>query len=278
MKKAPMEIPKFKFKLSPQELLYSTLSLFLVAVMILAVIAAIALSRSSNRMSNGGNNTIVVSATGEAYAAPDIAEFTFSLEKLDKDVAVAQDSVTKRSNAVIEQVKQLGVDKKDIQTQNFAVYPEYQWINVACPDGSYGNCGGEQKLVGYRVSHTVIVKLRDMDQVGAVLVALGTAKVDNLQGPNLRVEDEEAVLQKARTQAIEKARVKAKEMASTMGVRLGKIVSFNEGGQAYPMYEMATADMAVMSAGAPMAKVATPQIATGENKLTANVTITYRIK
>jgi uncharacterized protein YggE len=79
----------------------------------------------------------------------------------------------------------------------------------------------------------------------------------------------------ARQKAIDNAKEKANVLAKQLGVKLMRIVSFSEGGY-YPVANLSYAakDMASEMGGA----APTPNIQTGENKVTVNVSIVYEIE
>ena len=75
----------------------------------------------------------------------------------------------------------------------------------------------------------------------------------------------------AREQAIEKAKAKAEEIASKLGVNLVRIVNFNESSPKSYYYGLREAVPMVSGGGE------VPQIEIGENKISVTVTITYEI-
>ena len=82
--------------------------------------------------------------------------------------------------------------------------------------------------------------------------------------------------------AIADARAKAKERAKSLGVRLGKIVSVNEGGYPTPYYGRAYAEDSIafpaIGGVLPSPVLVAPEIPAGENKITSQVTIVFEIK
>lgn len=132
------------------------------------------------------------------------------------------------------------------------------------------------KIVGYDVSQTVEVKVRDTAKAGDTLAALGTIGVQNISGPNFMVDDEDAAKAEARGKAIEEARTKAKLLAKQLGVRLGKVVSYSENGAGYPqpMMYSAVAKGGMMDAS----RESAPTLPTGENKTSVTVSVTYEIR
>lgn len=224
----------------------------------------------------GSQNTISVTGEGEVFAVPDIAEITFDVTEEGKLVPDAQKKATDKMNAIIASLKKAGIAEKDIKTVGYNIYPnyEYQTKSIACPVGSYCPPEGRQVLIGYKVSHSILIKVRKTDQAGTILSSLGTQQVTNLSGINFTIDDEEKVKNDAREKAITNAKEKADALAKQLGVRLVRIVTFTEGGN-YPIYYGKTMNM---SAEADMAGAPTPEIPAGENKITSSVTITYEIR
>lgn len=244
----------------------------------LGVLALFLLALTINAFGNIGRsenpymNTITVEGTGKAAAIPNIATVSFSVTETAATVGDAQTQATEKTNAALDAVDKLGVDKKDVKTTAYNVYPQYE--NIApCYSGACPNRA--PKITGYQVSQTVEVKIRDTAKAGDVLQALGTLGVQNISGPNFMVDEDDAVKSEARKEAIDNAKAKAKALASELGVSLGKVVSFNENGYGYPMYD-AYGKGGVMMETAQAAPA--PSLPVGENETSVTVTITYEIR
>lgn len=261
-------------KFETKEGLMGAGSLFLiigsVAVVIALVLGIIAVSKGDRAMDQ---NFITVSGEGKATAIPDIATIGYTVRAEAKDVATAQAQLTEQSNAVITALRAAGIDEKDIKTESYTSNPKYEWdrtlcINSYCPPTN-------QTIVGYEIAQSVSVKVRDINMAGDIVALLGAQKVESMYGPNFSVDDDKDVNADARAQAINDAKAKAKVLADQLGVRLGKIVDFSENGDGYmPMYKGGVA----MDSVAVQASPVPPVLPTGENTVTSNVTITYRIK
>src|SRR3989344_2583746 len=103
-------------------------------------------------------NTISVSGYGEAFGVADIATFSFSVSSKKATVAAAQAGATAKINAATKDPTEAGIDKKDIQTTDYSVNPQYDYVQGIC---SGGYCpGGKQVLSGYEVRQTTSVKVR----------------------------------------------------------------------------------------------------------------------
>ena len=230
-------------------------------------------------------NSITLSGHGEVSAVPDIANVTFNIHKDAKTVKEAQEAVAKIETAALDSLKANGVEEKDIKTLNTSFNPKYEYQQKVCPqtvsaDGvaspSYYCGGGKQVLTGYEAYENISVKVRDVDNVGKIMQDLGTLGVTDLSGPNFSIDDEDALKAEARKQAIEDAQAKAKVLADDLGVRLGKVMSFNEGGD-YGMPYYTEKDMMMESVSA-RAQAAPATVPKGENTITSDVSITYEIR
>lgn len=244
----------------------SILALYLLA-------QTITLATDFGRSGAPATDTITVQGQGRATMAPDVARISFSVQNTAATVVLAQAATTKQANAAIELVKERGVEKKDIKTLSYNISPQYAY-DRQCPAGALcPDYGGTPRIIGYQVSETVQVTVRDLEKVGNLLAGLGELEVQNLNGPDFALDDSTAGYDAARADAITKARAQADLLAKQLGVRLGKIVNFSEssGGYPYPIAYGMGGDMAV-------SKAETPNIPTGENTYNASVSITYEIR
>ncbi len=219
-------------------------------------------------------NTIAVSGYGEAMAVPDIATFTFSVMSEKSTVAQAQADATQKANATTEYLKKAGIDEQDIQTSDYSVNPQYDWVQGACVNGNCPN--GRQVLRGYQVRQTTTVKVRDTESAGELLGGVGTAGATEVSGLTFTFDDPHAVEDEARGKAIADAKSKADELARELGVSLVRVVSFNENSGGYPTpVAYGRGSVAVEQA---MDSKAAPDISVGQNKVTSNVSVTYEIR
>lgn len=219
-----------------------------------------------------GPTTISVEGRGEALAKPDIASFSFSVEATAPDASGAQEASASDMNDIMAFLEEAGVAEEDIKTTSYNLYPEYEFTESVCRPGF---CEPSNRtLVGYTVSQSVSVKVRDTERAGELLSAVGERGATNISGLRFTIDDEDVLMADARAKAIEDAREKAKSIADGLDARLGRIVGFWENRGEMPYYERAEGyggalDSAVNSA---------PKIAPGENTVTSVVNITYQLK
>jgi uncharacterized protein YggE len=253
--------------------------LFLVFGIILCLLlAALAVSTAVdivNKIKEGmfigsAGNTITVSGTGDIYAKPDLAVVDFSVLTEAKTVSQAMADNTNKMNAVIDSAKSQGVEDKDLKTINFNISPHYEWYyQQTC---SIPPCpSGERVLVGYDVTQTLEVKIRDLTKIGDIVQGATNAGSNQVGDLQFTFDDPDALLSQAREQAIAEAKTKARDLASQLGVKLVRIANFSEGSTApFPVY---LKEAAGMGGAVPAA----PQIETGQNKIEVTVSITYQI-
>jgi len=246
-------------------------------VAVLAILALFLLAKTWDavfgRDMSDPYNTITVEGTGKAAMVPDTARITFTVMESAPQVGAAQDAATKRTDDALASLEEMGVEERDVKTVSYNVSPKYEYSQQPCYPGMI--CpGSSPRIVGYDVSQTVEVKVRDTAKAGDVLAALGGLGVQNISGPEFVVDDESAVTAEARAEAIEEARAKAKELSKELNVRLGKVVSFSEGpaGDFYGYAGAASMDMKMAS------PQSAPRLPVGENETEITVMITYEIR
>lgn len=220
--------------------------------------------------------TISASGEGEAFAIPDVASFSFGATEVGATVKDAQEKVDAKIAKALDAVKGSGVEDKDIKTVSYNVYPKYEWEQIYCITTPC--LGGKNVLKGYEVSQTISVKVRETEKAGDLVTKIGASGLNNISNLEFTVDDRDVYVAKAREEAIAKAKENAKKMAKSLGVRLGKVLYFNENG-GYPIYygeKGMGGDM--VTAVAPQAMATRAELPTGETRITSNVSITFEIK
>lgn len=215
--------------------------------------------------------TINVNAEGRTTIKPDLAQFSFSVITEGANL----DQVAKENNeqlrGAIDFVKSQGIPEEDIKTTQYNLNPKYEYDEVR----------QRSFVVGYELTQTVLVKVKKLDEnlgkVSTILGSLPELGVNQISGVSFTVEEPEKFLAEAREEAFEKAKEKAKAMADANGVKLGRVISFNDysGGPIYPFYDKALGrggDFAGIEALPPS------PIQPGTEEIVVNVNVTYEIK
>jgi len=218
-----------------------------------------------------GPTTISVSGEGEVLAVPDIGQFSFSVMAEGEDAVTAQGASAAKINDINAALEAAGVERSDIKTEYYSLYPKYKYETMPCIAGMY--CPGEQVQDGFEVNQTILVKVRNLDQAGALLGLVGDKGATNISGLSFTIDDDGAIKEEARAMAIADAKAKADALAKDLGVRLTKMVGYYEDEGMNPYYGKG-GDMMVQSE---MSAVS-PDMPTGENTTTSRVTLTFQVK
>ena len=212
--------------------------------------------------------TISVNGEGKITATPDIAQLSFGVQTGPQPTAkAAMEKLQKSMNAAFDAVKALGVEEKDISVQSLWLNPSYDWSN------------GKQTLRGYEANQSLNVKVRDLDKVSDVLSAATNARANQAGGVQFTIDDTEVLQAQAREKAIESAQAKAEELALQLGVELGDLQGFSEGGGSYPpMPYMAKGMMMESAVGMGGGGDAGVPLPAGEQEITVNVSLTFEVE
>ncbi len=222
----------------------------------------------------GEISSISVSGKSETFVRPDIANFTFSVLADEETATAAQEKSAVAINEISAYLKEKGVEEKDIKTVDYNLQPKYEYINELCVQGR--PCTpGRQNLVGYTVSQTISVKVRKMEDAGALISGVGDKGATNISGISFTIDDTDAARAQVREEAIADAQVKAERLADSLGVRLGRLMSYSEDGQMPVPY---AGYGGVMMEKAMDGMATAPQVTPGENEITSNVTLVYEIR
>lgn len=204
--------------------------------------------------------TLSVSAEGKVIAVPDIANINFSVVTEAKTAKEAQNKNTEKMNKVLDYLKEIDIDKKDIETTSYYLYPKYEYPN------------SRSILVGYTLTNSITVKIRKFEIIGDLLsksVDLGINQIGDIQ---FSIDNPDDLKAQAGSIAIENARAKAGSLAQKAGVRLGKIITFSEsesGG--FPPIYYAKAEALGAGGGA-------PQIEQGSQEIKIIASIVFEIE
>lgn len=236
-------------------------SWLLVAVLVLT---AVWLFQGIGQTSRAGNvsDTIAVSGTGTVLVKPDIAVADIAISVEGATAKAAQDQANVKSKSVVDYLKKSDVKEADIKTSGYNIYPQYDYAN------------GSSRIRGYQVTQSLTVKIRDMDEANTILDGVVSAGANQVNGLRFEVDKPDKVKAEARKKAIADANTKAEELRDDLGIQLGKIVSFSESGDYVPPIIYGRGGGVTKADSA----VSAPEIPSGENEVTVNVTITYQIK
>jgi uncharacterized protein YggE len=215
---------------------------------------------------NSQQQGIWVSGEGEITVTPDLATLYLGVEAKADTVAEAQSQAMEAMDNVMAALTDNGVAEDDIQTQYFNIDQDTRWDSD----------DDEEIVIGYEVTNTVMVKIRDIDNVGAIIDAVAEAGGDltRINYITFSVDDPSMYYEEIRQEAMADAKDKAEQLAELAGVELGKPTYIYEGSTSTPVIYR---DMGGIVA--PVAIEESPtSISAGELEVTLSVQVAYAIE
>lgn len=210
--------------------------------------------------------------TGEVFAVPDTAIINAGVSATGATVTEAQSKINSASKKIIDAIKKLGIDEKDIKTTNYSVYPTYSDVRPIIPQPDVIIDGGNQRITGYTASENLEIKVKDVEKVNSV-VDSATANGANVVG-NVSfgfTDEKQAELEdEARKEAVKNARQKAQSLAGAAGLRIGRVINVFESGNPSFNYRALTSDKAQGGEEG-------TEVSPGQNSVVITVTISYEV-
>lgn len=204
--------------------------------------------------------TLSISAEGSVNREPDIAFLNAGVQTQGDTAQAAMSANSAAMNGVFDALVAANVDRKDMQTSNFSLQPQY--------DYSSRSNGSPPRLTGYQVSNQLTVRVRDLDNLGQTMDALVGAGGNTFSGLRFALEDDRAAKNAARDIAMKEAIARAELYAAASGYEVARVVTISESGGYSPQ------PMAVMARSA---ESSTP-IASGEVGYSVSVNVTFELR
>lgn len=234
-------------------------------ILLAIIVSAFAIYLEFQKLPENTNypETITVQAQGKATVKPDIASIKIGISTDGKKVEEITTQNNDKMNKILANLKALGIEERDLQTTNYSLSPQYWW-----------NKDGQRFFQGYTLTQEVMVKIRDFAKIGKAIETATTGGANITQDLQFIIDDQEKIKEIARKDAIEKAKNKARQIATLSGFKLGKIINYYEDNY-YPgpimMKESA-------GAGNISSSIPAPDIQPGTQEITVTINLVYKIK
>lgn len=220
-----------------------------------------AASAADDTSATADQNKIVMSGTSDVTGVPDQLSFHVSVRNTSSDVSTALGNTGNAMHRVLAALNKVGIDRKDTQSTGLSIHPEYSYSN------------GTRVLVGYQASQSMTVLVRSLPDAGSAIAAAVGAGGNAVQVGNvqLKIGDMDALLSKARADAVADAKAKAQDYADAAGTSLGDVISVHEvatGGGGRLIFARAQADYAALGS---------VPIRPGRSTLKVTVSITWAL-
>ena len=240
------------------------MKLLVTAIMIAAMPIAAASAQTQTTVEPlvpASGTVLDVSATGQTTRVPDLATIRAGVVTQNVSASAALSENADRMARVLAALKRAGVQPRDIATANVSLSPQYRYGENVPP-----------VITGYQASNTVSVRFRDVAKSGAILDALVKEGSNQIDGPNLSLNNPDAALDEARTDAIKRARARAEIYAKASGLSVSRIISIAEGS------ENAGGGSPAPRFYAAKAADASTSVAPGETDVTVSLTVRFLLK
>lgn len=197
---------------------------------------------------------ITTQGTGIVTGAPDTVTIVLGVQTQAAQAAPAMAENAELAGALIQTIKDQGVDDRDITTMNLSVQPNYQ------PAGT---------IDGYTVTNQVQATLRDIARSGDLIDAAAGAAGDAIRVQNLTfsINDDSDLRAQARAKAVTQAQAQAQQIANAAGTQLGPVKSITENSD--------TGATPFPQATAMTDRVASTPIEPGSQELSVSISVTY---
>ena len=185
---------------------------FLAVLFTLMIGNAIAGEHSNVR----ANRVIEVTGVGNVISVPDRFSFSLSIEQRGRTASELNKVIVEKTNAVVQTLLKIGVDKKAIQSLQVQFNP---WVE-------YNGKTQEQK--GFILSRQVMVTLNTLAQYEQSIDAILNLGVNNINQFSFTNSQADENYQQALQQALLDAKQRATEMAKVLDLKLAGVISISE--------------------------------------------------
>ena len=159
-------------------------------------------------------STVEVMGKARVMTMPNVATMTFAVETNSIRAQLAVRENAKQIDKLLNALKDLGREKVKIKTSNFSLTPVYDKDNRFQPRG-------------YRVTNTVIVETKEIDQVGTFIDEASKVGVSRIGSLTFGTDGEEKLRKEAAVQALNQAKEIAADLAKAAGLSIKKIVKIS---------------------------------------------------
>ena len=210
-----------------------------------------------NAPAETSQTAITVMGEGSVKASPDTVLLTLGVITENKDLAAAQSENAQHTTNVIETIVKMGIPRENIQTKDYHIYPQYDYIE------------GKQILRGYQVNHQLAVTITTPELTGKLIDQAVENGANTIQNIQFLVSNQEIYYQNALELALRDANQKAKTLYLSLGktatpVPIKIVEQSRSSGEPIPL------------AFAQSAKSSTP-IEAGQNKISATLLVEYKL-
>ncbi len=182
------------------------------AALFVVLLAATSVALGQDRpTTNAQPNTVYVSADGKFEANPDTAVVQFNISAQKTKVSEAYERASQAAEQVRQILRSNAIDPKTAEIGAYSTQPVYDYSNA------------KQKIIAYRVSAEVTLKLKDFTKVAPLVQQFSELDVTGNQSVSYTLEEIDVAKTKAVEDAYRRARLSAAAVAKAGGRTLGEL-------------------------------------------------------
>jgi hypothetical protein len=241
-----------------------------VTLIVVATVVVLAIVALAVFLSLRPGVTIMSNGMAQVKAMPDVVSIYINIETIGKTTKEANDKNTVIFDSLSTELIKLGLERKDITTESFNVYPEYDWNN------------GNQQLIDYKATHILKIELTLTQGTNDIGDIIDVVSNENAYVSSINFELSLAKQNEYKAQALKlataDAKIKAESIALGAGKKLGSIVSITDSSFNYYPYALYTKDAMVGAAESnSQARQTIVNLQPGEQDVTAQVSVMYKL-
>lgn len=159
-------------------------------------------------------NTVSVSGLGRVTGTPDVLRLAMGVQRTGSDVNNALNLANGDIKRITDALHKHGVADKDIQTSDLSINPHWD----------------KNRINGYDVAESLTAQLRKLSDAGAAIsdAAAAGGNATRIDSVSFDIEDNQQLVDQARTAAFADAKAKAEQYAKLAGRSLGRVSQVSE--------------------------------------------------
>jgi hypothetical protein len=203
-------------------------------------------------------NTVSVSGLGRVTGTPDVLRLAMGVQRTGSDVNNALNLANGDIKRITDALHKHGVAEKDIQTSDLSINPHWD----------------KNRINGYDVAESLTAQLRKLSDAGAAIsdAAAAGGNATRIDSVSFDIEDNQQLVDQARTAAFADAKAKAEQYAKLAGRSLGRVSQVSESTDTEPR----PVPYAAMDAAGAAEKSAVP-ISAGSQQVSVTTSVVWEL-
>ena len=227
---------------------------------VVVLMATTAYANSQAAYSKDTVSTIQMTGKSEKMVTPDTAQLSIGVVIQAQNSSEASQQNAAIMSTIVDELKQLGLEDREIQTSYVSVYPVY-------------NYEGKATIEGYSASNNVQVTTTKLDILGQIIDRSAAAGANQIGGIYFTVSEEKQkeMREELINEAVADASSRAAMLADSLGVSIAGVQSSSISDNTQPdiYYGRTEAAMDQAASGTP--------VEPGESRVSLSVYVTYII-